>query len=164
MADEALKEFSKGRVAPLSASGGILNFEPEFPEYDPALGEPCGCFCIIGRSIPKKKTDGGIILSDESLTAEIFLNQIGKILAVGPAFYKTLSYHQIVPEEKKPKVGDIVIIRPYANNHRMDYSTPKDKKNEDERYRQRHYLFLTDNDILQVIKDPSCIPNIISYT
>ena len=116
------------------------------------LPEPLGNKILVGMITVKEKTDGGIILAQESVKKEQYLRYIAKVLKVGKDAYFDPSFQGGIPVESRApeswvKTGDIVST--YQNSGqviRIDWNG------------RIHALKLfNDNEMLAIIPDPSIL-------
>lgn len=63
----------------------------------------------------KRRTKGGIILPDESIDAQKWLNAIGRVAKLGPACFKHPRYAELgLKREDFPQVGDLILYSAHA--------------------------------------------------
>ena len=115
-----------------------------------ALPKPTGWRILIAPVKIREKTDGGIVLIDESKKTAEYFRDIGKVVAMGHGCYEHPKFQGgISLEDKTPKpwckVGDIVSYSSY---------TGKDitLKHEGELIKLK---FINDDEVVAVIEDLS---------
>src|SRR4051812_9465133 len=85
----------------------------------------------------RSTSSGGIALTSQTQDAEQYLNYIGKLIKVGPAYYESM---QLAPyKAHAPRIGDYVMYKQYAGK-RVDY-------------RGIGLLLLDDDQMRMVVKD-----------
>lgn len=77
--------------------------------------KPAGYRVVCQLRKPKTKTKGGIILTDDSRDVENDNTQIAKIIALGPAAFRTRDTGASWPEGDWVKVGEYVRIPKYIS-------------------------------------------------
>lgn len=83
------------------------------------LPKPAGWRILIAPVKIREKTDGGIVLIDESKKTAEYFRDIGKVIAMGPGCYEHPKFQGGIPIENKApqpwcKVGDIVSYSSYT--------------------------------------------------
>lgn len=78
-----------------------------FPSCDPGV-EPLGSRVLLQIRQPKKRTRGGIILTDDVRDTETYNTQVGKVLKCGPLAFRNRNSGQSWPEGAWCKPGDFV--------------------------------------------------------
>lgn len=63
-----------------------VDYDP-FPTVDPLL-EPTGSDVLVQIRTPRKATEGGILLADESVDTEYWNQQVAKVIATGPLAFR----------------------------------------------------------------------------
>lgn len=102
-------------VSFLNADMSFGTMEETFPAVD--CGHvPFGSRVVVQMRRSKKKTKGGIILSDDTKDSEIWNNQTGKVVAVGPLAFKDRKTGQPWPEGLWATVGDFVRTPKHAGD------------------------------------------------
>lgn len=84
-----------------------------FPNVKP-WAEPTGQRLIVQVRCPKKKTKGGIILTDGTRESEKWNTAIARIVAAGPLAFKNRDSFEEWPEGAWAQVGDFVVIPKYG--------------------------------------------------
>jgi chaperonin GroES len=97
---------------------------------------PCGFRMLIRPVAPVKKTQGGIILTDKTVEDQSYLNNKGRVIAMGNECYD---------KSEKPwcKTGDYVVYGRYAGS-KIDVSGVK-------------MLLLNDDEVLAVLPNPNIL-------
>lgn len=83
------------------------------------LPQPSGWRILIAPVKIREKTDGGIVLIDESKKTAEYFRDIGKVIAMGKGCYEHPKFQGGIPiDQKEPvpwcKVGDIVSYSSYT--------------------------------------------------
>ncbi len=98
-----------------------------FPDVHP--GEwPVGPRILVQFQTVREKTQGGIVLVEETREVNRVTTQVGKVVAVGPIAYRHRESGEQWPEGTWAKVGDLVRIPKYVGT-RIEREIPgtKDK-------------------------------------
>lgn len=144
-------KFNTGRglqMEPLATG-----YADEFPPTPNST--PFSFFCIVGKARTSKVSSGGIIFVEETLELDQFTAQAGKILAVGPMFYNRLDFKSDMPEEMRPKVGDIVTFKKFQG-YRFSIPAKDEAGNlvkEGNEQVLHEYLLLRDADIYMKLNE-----------
>lgn len=108
----------------LLTSGNTTSFDYKsideaFPKADPGI-EPFGTTCLFQIRHPKRKTSGGIILTDDARSTEYYNTQVAKVIAVGPLCFKSIKEgsDEPTPWAEGPwfKAGDFVRLPKYGGD------------------------------------------------
>jgi co-chaperonin GroES (HSP10) len=91
------------------------SLEEAFPACDPQF-EPGGSRILVQFRTPKKKTKGGIILTDDVRQTEHYNTQVAKVLAVGPLAFHNREKMTPWPEGAWCVVGDFVRMPKYGGD------------------------------------------------
>jgi len=86
-----------------------------FPEV-PAGVTPYGSRVLVQVRTAKKKTAGGIILTDEGVDTEKWNTQVAKVLSLGPVAFKNRNTLESWKEGDWCKPGDFVRVPKYAGD------------------------------------------------
>lgn len=86
-----------------------------FPEVDPGA-EPFGSRVLVQFRTPKKRTAGGIILTDETVETEKWNTQVAKVIAVGPLAFRSRDKKTEWPEGAWAHPGDFVRVSKYGGD------------------------------------------------
>jgi len=97
-----------------------------FPEADPLM-EPTGSDVLVQIRSPRNQTEGGILLSDDSVDTEYWNQQIACVVGVGPVAFMNRSTLEPWPEGSWCKVGDYVRIPLYGGD-RWEVDLGRDAK------------------------------------
>ena len=100
-------------------------YEP-FPEADPMI-EPTGHDVLVQIRSPRTATEGGIILSDDSVDTEYWNQQVARVVAVGPVAHRNRTTLDPWPEGAWCSVGDYVRI-PLFGGDRWEVDLGDEKK------------------------------------
>ena len=105
------------------------------------LPVPTGWKILIEKPKPKEKTDGGIILTDQSKEAENYLSICARIVAIGPlCWHDEAKFYNAGPWAK---IGDWVIV-PKFTAFKMDINGME-------------YRFINDDEVIAIVDDPTVI-------
>lgn len=103
---------------------------------------------LVEIPAPKKKSAGGIILTEDTRDAEKAYLCVGKLMAVGElAFKRTVDNSLHFNRQRLPKLGDWLLFA----RHSGQQIRPSDEETE------THFVMLNDTDILGVVGDPEII-------
>lgn len=91
------------------------SIDEAFPPIDPGV-EPFGSRVVVQIRAPKKKTKGGIILTDDTKDTEMWNTQVAKIIAIGALAFKNRSTQEPWPEGSWCEVGDFVRVPKYGGD------------------------------------------------
>lgn len=137
------------------------NEYPNMPAFKPVMFTNT---CLIGKARPEKTTQSGIILPDDAVERDTFVAQTGKLLAVGPLFYNRPELEGI-PEEARPKIGDIVFFKHYSGYR---FGFPRMDENgkiaidpsTGAPYPEDLYLLMLDGQITMAAAEESMVPHV----
>ena len=107
----------------------------EVPEGAP---EPTLWRLLIMPLVPKKVTDGGIILTSDTQKNQSMINYIGRVAKIGSLAFKS---NNTKDEQNPPEVGDYVIFGRYAGVRIMFKGVPM--------------VIVADDDIIAKTEDPT---------
>ena len=91
------------------------DLDEAFPACDPGV-LPFGSRVLVQIRTPKKKTAGGIILTDSDRETEIYNTQVAKVIAVGSLAFKNRNTMTTWPEGSWCEVGDFVRVPRYGGD------------------------------------------------
>lgn len=97
-------------------SFAYANEAEAFPEVDP-LVRPLGSRVMVQIRTPKKKTAGGIILSDDARDTEYWVVQVAKVLALGPVAFRDRKTLEPWPEGAWCNPGEYVRVPKFAGDN-----------------------------------------------
>lgn len=118
-----------------------------FPPVDPGAA-PLGSRVLVQFRTPKKKTSGGIILTDETVETEKWNTQVAKVVAVGPLAFRSRDKKELWPEGAWAEPGDFVRVSKYGGDR---WEVPISK----ERSEQAVFAIFNDLDLIaKVTNDP----------
>jgi co-chaperonin GroES (HSP10) len=86
-----------------------------FPACDPGV-QPFGSRVLVQIRTPKKKTAGGIILTDSDRETEIYNTQVAKVIGMGSLAFKNRNTMETWPEGSWCEVGDFVRVPRYGGD------------------------------------------------
>ena len=86
-----------------------------FPAADPDL-EPFGSDILLQLRTPKQRTDGGIILVEETRAIDSDNTQVAKVIAIGPLAFRNRETLNPWPEGAWVKPGDYVRVPKYGGD------------------------------------------------
>lgn len=118
-----------------------------FPVVDPGA-TPFGSRVLVQFRTPKKKTKGGIILTDETVETEKWNTQVAKVVAVGPLAFRSRDKKTEWPEGAWAHPGDFVRVSKYGGD-RWEVPIGEDGR--------EHAVFAIFND-LDLIAKVTCDP------
>tara|TARA_R110002110_G_scaffold335381_1_gene546079 strand:+ start:394 stop:744 length:351 start_codon:yes stop_codon:yes gene_type:complete len=107
------------------------------------LPTPCGWKILIRKDKPKEKTAGGIILADQSIEAESYMNICAQVVKIGYLCWHDRETGVPWKGPKWAKPGDWVIV-PKFTQFKMDID-------------DKEYRFINDDEIIAVVEDPTVI-------
>ncbi len=88
---------------------GYDSIDEAFPPCDPGT-VPVGSRVLFQMRSPKKKTKGGIILTDDVRETDQHNTQVAKVLAIGPNAFRNRNTGAPWPEDDWCRPGDFVRI------------------------------------------------------
>lgn len=88
---------------------GYTDIDEAFPPCKPGV-IPLGSRVMVQIRTPKRKTAGGILLTEEVRDTEIYNTQVAKVLACGPVAFHDRRTLQPWPEGHWAQPGDFVRI------------------------------------------------------
>lgn len=106
---------------------GYSNLDEAFPPCEPGV-EPFGSRVLCQIRTPKRKTKGGIILTDEIRETDHWNTQTAKVIWLGPLAYRNPTTMETWPEGPWASPGDYVRVPKYGG----DRWTTKTDDGEDE--------------------------------
>lgn len=121
---------------------GYSGLDEAFPACDPGVRPP-GALVLCQLRSPKRKTAGGIFLTDEIIETILWNTQVAKIVAVGALAFKDRKTMEEWPEGAWCGVGDYVRVPKYGGD-RWIVDLPSDDA-------QAFFLIVKDTDLLGVI-------------
>ena len=92
-----------------------MNLEEAFPSVEPGL-IPFGSRVLVQIRSPKKTSQGGIILHNETRETEIWNTQIAKVHSLGPLAFKNRNTMESWPEGSWCKPGEYVRVPKYGGD------------------------------------------------
>lgn len=94
---------------------GYASIEEAFPPCETGV-HPFGSRVLCQIRTPKRKTKGGIILSDETRVTDHWNTQVAKVLEVGSLAFMNRNTMQPWPEGAWCKPGDFVRVPKYGGD------------------------------------------------
>lgn len=91
------------------------SIDEAFPPVDPGV-IPFGSRVVVQIRAPKKKTKGGIILTDDTKDTEMWNTQVAKVIAVGELAFKNRNTQEPWPEGSWCQPGDFVRVPKYGGD------------------------------------------------
>ena len=91
------------------------SLEEAFPPCEPGV-RPYGSRVLVQLRTPKKKTKGGIILSDETRVTDHWNTQVAKVLEVGPLAFMNRNTLEPWPEGAWCSEGTYVRVPKYGGD------------------------------------------------
>lgn len=127
-------------------------YEDAMKEAFPAVEAgiiPFGSRVLVQIRTPKKKSSGGIILSNDTQDTEKWNTQIAKVISLGPLSFKNRNTMDSWPEGDWCTVGEFVRVAKYGGD-RWEVTAPDGEV--------ALFVIFNDLDILgQVLGDPLAI-------
>lgn len=119
-----------------------------FPAVEAGI-RPFGSRVLVQIRTPKKKSSGGIILSNDTQDTEKWNTQIAKVISLGPLSFKNRNTMESWPEGDWCTVGEFVRVAKYGGD-RWEVTAPDGEA--------ALFVIFNDLDILgQVLGDPLAI-------
>jgi len=94
---------------------GYVDLAEAFPACDPGV-EPLGSRVLLQVRQAKRKTKGGIILTDDVRDTETYNTQVGKVLRCGPLAFRNRNTGAPWPEGSWCEPGDFVRMPKYGGD------------------------------------------------
>ena len=91
------------------------SLEEAFPEADPGV-RPAGSRVLVQVRTPKKKSAGGIILTDDTKDTEMWNSQVARVIALGPVAFKNRDTLAPWPEGDWCAEGSYVRVPKYGGD------------------------------------------------
>ena len=91
------------------------SIDEAFPPVDPGV-VPFGSRVVVQIRAPKKKTKGGIILTDDTKDTEMWNTQVAKVIAIGELAFKNRNTQEPWPEGSWCQPGDFVRVPKYGGD------------------------------------------------
>ena len=91
-----------------------LEYEP-FPKADPLM-EPTGSDVLVQIRSPRTQTEGGIILSDDSVDVEYWNQQVAFVVGLGPVAFRNRTDLKPWPEGAWCSKGDFVRVPKFGGD------------------------------------------------
>lgn len=120
------------------------DFNEAFPDVDAGV-KPLGSRVLVQLRRSKRKTRGGIILTENTQETETWNTQVGKVLAVGPVAFKDRRTLQPWGEGAWAEPGDFVRVPKYGGD-RWTIDSP-----EGEAFGPIMFAIFNDTDIIGAI-------------
>lgn len=92
-----------------------VSVDEAFPAADPGV-IPFGSRVLVQIRTPKKRTRGGIILTDDVRETEIYNTQVAKVIAIGTLAFRNRNTMELWPEGSWCSVGDFVRVPRYGGD------------------------------------------------
>ena len=86
-----------------------------FPDVGPGI-EPFGSRVLVQIRTPKSRSQGGIILHNETRETEKWNTQVGKVISVGPLAFKNRNTQETWPEGEWCRPGEFVRVPKYGGD------------------------------------------------
>lgn len=109
--------MNQSNVQPLSTRTkfNYESIEEAFPAVDAGL-TPFGNRVLVQIRTPKRKSAGGIILTDETKETELWNTQVARVVSLGPVAFKNRDTLEHWPEGDWCKIGDFVRVPKYGGD------------------------------------------------
>lgn len=108
------KDDRKDAQMPM-AKGGYTSLDEAFPSAAPNL-TPFGSKVLVQIRTPKKKSAGGIILTNETTETDKWNTQVAKVIAFGSVAFCNRTTLEPWPEGAWAKHGDFVRVPKYGGD------------------------------------------------
>lgn len=120
---------------------GYDSLDEAFPPCDPGVS-PRGSRVLCQLRSPKRKTAGGIILTDEAVETILWNTQVAQVLVLGDLAFHDRKTYQLWPEGAWCQPGDYLRIPKYGGD-RWIVNTDADT--------QAFFVIVNDTDIIGVL-------------
>ena len=128
----------------------MTSLDEAFPSVEPGL-VPFGSRVLVQIRSPKKTSQGGIILHNETRETEVWNTQIAKVHSLGPLAFKNRNTMESWPEGSWCKPGEFVRVPKYGGDR---WKVPHGANGDDEAL----FVIFNDLDIVGgVVGDPLAI-------
>lgn len=94
---------------------GFTDLDDAFPACDPGV-QPFGSRVLVQIRTPKRKSKGGIIITDEARETDHYNTQVGKVIAVGELAFKNRNTQEPWPEGSWCVPGDYIRAPKYGGD------------------------------------------------
>ena len=128
---------------------GYDSLNDAFPPCNPGV-EPLGSRVLCQLRTPKRKTKGGIILTDEAREIDQWNTQVAKVLMTGPLAFRNRNTGEQWKEGAWCLPGDFVRVPKYAGDR---FSVTLD----DEDKTEILLIIFNDLDLIGKVSDPLAI-------
>lgn len=128
---------------------GYDSLDDAFPPCSPGV-EPLGSRVLCQLRTPKRKTKGGIILTDEAREVDQWNTQVAKVLMIGPLAFRNRNTGEQWKEGAWCLPGDFVRVPKYAGDR---FSVTLD----DEDKTEILLIIFNDLDLIGKVSDPLAI-------
>lgn len=91
------------------------SLDEAFPNVDPGI-EPLGSRVLVQIRAAKKKTKGGILLTNDARETEHYNTQIARVIAIGPLAFRKRDTMEQWPEGAWVDVGDFIRCPRYGGD------------------------------------------------
>lgn len=91
------------------------SLDEAFPAIDPGVS-PLGSRVLVQIRLPRRRTKGGLILTDETMESDADAMQTAKIIATGPLSFSNRDTGKPWVEGAWVEIGDFVRIPKYAGD------------------------------------------------
>lgn len=142
--------MSRGQISPFvpakkTSTYGYKSLDEAFPPVESGL-KPFGSKVLVQMRTPKKRSEGGILLTDETVAIDRDNTQVAKVIAVGPLAFCNRDTLKPWPEGAWCKIGDYVRVPKYGNDM---WSVPISDMEE-----RAHFQLVSDLAISGLVIDP----------
>lgn len=101
--------------APATDKGGYQSLEEAFPPADPNF-QVVGSKILVQIRTPKKKSAGGIILTQETTETDKWNTQVAKVVGLGPVAFCNRDTLKPWPEGAWVKIGEYARVPKYGGD------------------------------------------------
>lgn len=132
----------------MRTANGYTSLDEAFPKAEPNF-EPVGSKVLVQIRTPKRKSAGGILLTNETQETDQHNTQVGKVISMGAVSFCNRETLEPWPEGAWVKVGEYARVPKYGGDRWNVALTPGDPNTE---YAQ--FCVFRDLDIVGRIPDP----------
>ncbi len=144
-----LRTASKSLAVPTKS--GYQSLEEAFPVADPNF-VPVGSKVLFQIRTAKKKSAGGIILTEETQETDKWNTQVGKVIAIGPVAFCNRTTLEPWPEGAWVKMGEFARVPKYGGDRWHVPLNPNDPNTE-----YALFAVFKDTEIAGQVPDPLAV-------
>lgn len=135
----------------MRTGNGYASLDEAFPEADPNY-IPTGSKVLVQIRTPKRKSAGGILLTQETQETDQWNTQVGKVVAYGPVAFRNRETLAEWPEGDWVHVGEYARVPKYGGDRWQVPLTPGDPNTE-----YALFAVFRDLDIVGIVPDPLAV-------